>query len=493
LTVSGLLALLGGVGLLRRRPGRWIGPFFQVVAISAYIGLARGGLGSTSPIVGGIWLATILLPGVLALAHPDGIVEPWARRVVLCAVVVTAALAPLIVLAAHGRAGTSITWWDTRSVRPARPLARVLFDAHALIVIATVVAISAWLVRRSVRADRAFRRLTNPVTIPALVWAVVTVAGEFARMAGPRWALGRYGTAFTAPATFLLVAAPLLAVTGILAGMAWVELIEPGLQRATAGFTGGDAMSDDVTAYLGRALGDPSVKVFFRQPGRPGWLDGRGRAAWPAIDDRDRAITIVERDGVEVGAIEYDASLTSERDSIELAVTAAALALDSARLTALASARTEGARRVAAQLVTSADTARNQLEIQLAKGPFRELDAIDRELALGHVAVAADRLQLVAANVRTISHGLYPSELTEEGLAGVLTEIGAVPAGRFPPAVEITAFLAADGDLGASITCEPGHLVIALSRPPIDPTLVARVAALGGTIHGASIILPVPG
>src|SRR5262249_14960703 len=123
----------------------------------------------------------------------------------------------------------------------------------------------------------------------------------------------------------------------------------------------------------------------------------------------------------------------------------------------------------------------------------RELDVIDSDLAFGRVTAAADRLQNVAADVRTISHGLYPSELTDGGLHAVLTQISAVPTRRFPPAVEITAFLAADGDSGASMKSEPGRLVIALSRPPVEPMLVARVAALGGTIQGSSISLPVTG
>jgi hypothetical protein len=248
-----------------------------------------------------------------------------------------------------------------------------------------------------------------------------------------------------------------------------------------------------VNTYLRRALADPSVVIFFRRAGRSGWLDGRGTPAAPSFDDTERAITVVERDGVEVGAIEYDAALGSQPDAVELAVAAAALAIESAGLSAEAAAKTDDTRRVAARLVTSADSARDQLERRLTGGPLVELDAIDQALTAGDLGGAADRLQAVATAVRTISHGLYPTELTDGGLAAALTHVAAVPAERFPPAVEITAFLAAERDPGARITHEPGRLVVTLTRPPTDPTLLDRVAALGGTIDRSTVNLPMAG
>jgi hypothetical protein len=495
LTVGALLGLLAGAALLHRQPDQWRGPLLQLVALSTFVGFARIGVGPASSIFGGIWLATILLPGVLAVVHPNGIVERWARRTVWIAVLVTAALAPLIVLAANGRARVNSTWWETAHVRQAAPSARALFAAHTVVVVVAVAAVGVVLIRRALRSDRAARRVTNPVAIPALLWAAVTTASQLARLAGPRWALAApRPQALSAPATILLLGLPLLSVAAIIGGMAWVELIEPRLQRATAGLTlGGDAIGEDVTTYLRRALVDPSVTIFFRRPGDTGWLDGRGASAAPAFDDTERAIAIVERDGVKLGAIEYDVALSSRPDAVELALAAAGLAIESAGLTAEAAARAEDSRRVAARLVTSADSARDQLEQRLTGGPLVELDAIDQALTAGDLGGAADRLQGVATAVRNISHGLYPTELTDGGLAAVLTHVAAVPAERFPPAVEITAFLATDGDPGARIAHEPSRLAITLSRPPSDPTLLDRVAALGGTIDGSTVTVPVAG
>jgi hypothetical protein len=492
LTVGAVLGLLAGAALLGRRPDQWRGPLLQLVALTSFLGYAAVGVGPASSIFGGIWLATILLPGVLALSHPNGVVERWARRTVAIAIPISAALAPLIVLAAHGRARANSTWWETTTVRQAAPLSRVLFAAHTIVVVVAAGVISVVLILRARRSDRAARRVTNPVTIPALLWAGVTTAGQLARLASPRWALAAAGPmGFSAPATLLLFGLPLLSVAGIMSGVAWVELIEPRLQRATAGLTvGGDALGEDVTAYLRRALADPSVTIFFHPPGQIGWLDWRGATGAPAFDDDDRAITVVERDGVEVGAIEYDVALSSQTDAVELAVTAAGLTIESAGLAAVAAARAEDTRRVAARLVTSADSASDQLEQRLTGGPLVELDNIDKALTAGDLSGAADRLQKVATALRNISHGLYPAELTDGGLAAALTHVAAVPTERFPPAIEITAFLAAQGDAGACITHEPRRLAIRLTRPPTDPTLLDRVAALGGTIDRSTVTVP---
>jgi hypothetical protein len=495
LTVGILLGLFAGAALLRRRPDQWSGPLLQLVTLTTCMASARAGVGPASPVVGGIWLATVLLPGALALVHPNGIVERWARRTVWIAVSLTVALAPLIVLAARGRAGANSTWWETITLRPAAASARALFAAHTAVVLVAVTAVSLVLIRRTRYSARATRRVTNPVVIPALLWAAVTAVGQLVRLAGPRWAMAASGPGgFRAPAAFLLLVLPLFSAAGIVGGVAWVELIEPRLQRATAGLTvGADTLGEDVTVYLQRALADPSVTIFFRRPGHPGWVDGRGGAAAPAFDDGERAVTVVERGGIEVAAVEYDSALSSQPDALELALTAAGLAIESSGLAAQAAARADDTRRVAARLVTSADSARDHLEQRLTAGPLVELDAIDRELAAGDVAGAADRLQSVAAAVRHISHGLYPTELTAGGLAAALTHVAAVPAERFPPAVEITAFLAADGDPGARITREPGRLAITLTHPPTDPGLLDRVAALAGTIDGSTVTVPMAG
>ena len=496
LTVAALSFSTAGALLAHRQPQRWTGQLVQLVALTGFAAAARlGGLGKISAVLGALWLATILLPGLLVLAHPDGIRQWWLRWLLGAAVSATAVLGILIVLAVHGRSGANSTWWSTPAVHQALPLGHTLFAVHAALVVATVSIMAAAVAIRLVRADRTLRRLLGPVLVPGLVWALVTGASQLSLLAGPAWALQPRGTGLTEPATFLLQIVPLLAVSGILAGVAWTGLIVPRLRRTTAGVTiGSQPGSTDVTEYLVGALGDPSIRVVFGNPdGQAAWVDAAGHATTPAADDADRAVMVVRREGTLLGAIEFDASLAAAPDAVELAATAAALAMDNARLVAVANARTEDARRLTARLVTSAEDARAQLRSQLVEGPLRDLDDIETALSGGgDLTVAADRLQGVAADVRRISHGLFPPELVHAGLAAALPD-AQVPARRFAPAIEITAFLAAYGDPGARITDEPGQLIIDLSTPPQGSALVDRVEVLGGCIQGTTVTLPVAG
>jgi hypothetical protein len=505
LTLGVVVALVTGVLITRYQPQRWTGPLILLIAATAFAGAGSQGPGPASPVYGLVFLATILLPGLLVVSQVDALQSRRLTLLLSGPIAMTAALAVPVVLAAHGRAGANPTWWNTVLVghhavrlptrRQALPLAHALFVAHTSVALLGLIVVMAALLVLLIRSDRALRRLIGPVAVAGLAWAMATGAAQLARLSGAGWALGSSGRSLTAPATFLLQIVPIIAVASIVAGVAWVELAVPRLQRTTAGVAMRSASgSTDVTTYLAGALGDPSVKVFFRRPGDAGWVDVAGRQGSPAVDDSDRALTTVGREGVEFGAIEYDASLASQPDAIELAVTAAAFALDSERLVALANARAEDARRLTARLVSSADAVREELRGQLVAGPLRNLERTEDALAAGgDLADAARELQEVAADVRRISHGVYPAELNEGGLPAVLTHATEVPAARFEPAIEITAFLAAGGDSGARIKAEPGQLVISLSEPPRDPTLLERVAVLDGAIDGHTIVLPVAG
>jgi hypothetical protein len=496
LTVAALSFFTAGALLARRQPQRWTGQLVQLVALTSFAGAARlGGLGRASAILGALWLATILLPGLLVLAHPDGVQPRWLRWLLGGAVSATTALSVFIVLAVHGRSGASSTWWSTPTVHQALPVGRTLFAVHAVVVVATLSIMVVVTATRLVQADRTLRRILNPVLLPGLVWALVAGTGELSLLAGPSWALHPKGDALTEPAAFLLQIVPLLSVTAVLAGVAWTGLVLPRLRRTTAGIAiGAQSGAIDVTGYLVRALGDPSVRVAFHNPdGMAAWVDEEGRATTLAVDNVDRAVMMIRHEGVLLGAIEFDASLAAEPDAVELAATGAGLAMDNARLVAVANARTEDARRLTARLVTSSEDARAQLREQLDDGPLRELEDIETALANGgDLTVAADRLQGVAADVRNISHGLFPPELAHAGLAAALPDAHVTPR-RFAPAIEITAFLAVYGDPGARITDEPGRLIIDLSVPPRRSGLLDRVEVLGGTVEGTTVTLPVTG
>lgn len=490
-TFVGVLLVVAGLLMSRRRPDSWSGPLLQLTSMLALAGQARFGSGAASPAGGAVWLAAILLPGALALAEV-GLSQHALRAFLLGPVALSVLLGAAVALAAHGRAGAESLWWQTARQQAGYPVARALYAADTVVAVASLGFVFAALVQKLRRADRASLRVVRPVAVPAAIWALATAGSQLACLPGPPWALGKTAATFNTLGTFVLFLAPLLSMATFFAGVVWVELIEPRLVRTSAGIAlSPQTGSRDVRSYLAGALGDPSVRVVFRSADQKGWVGPDGKPGLLAEDDPERAVTIIERRGLEIGAVEYDASLTSEPDAIELAVTAAGLVIDNERLAALSKSRAEDARRLAAALVSSADSARDEVRARLEHGPLAALADIEVELGLGgDLEGVARALQEAASEVRHISHGLYPAELTDGGLAAALTQAAEVPDGRFPRAIEVTAFLAADGDSGARIKVAPGALTIALSQAPGNATLLERVAVLGGSVEGNAIVLP---
>lgn len=490
-TFVSVLLVLAGLLMSRRNPDSWSGPLLQLTSMLALGGQARFGAGEASPAGGAVWLAAILLPGALALTEV-GVSRRAQKWFLLGPVALSALLGAAVALAARGRAGADSLWWQTRRQQAGYPLARALFAADTVVVVAALGLVFAALVQRLRRADRASLRVVRPVAVPATIWALATAGSQLACLAGPPWALGRTAATLNTIGTFVLFLAPLLSMAAFFGGVVWVELIEPRLVRTSAGIAlSPQTGSRDVRSYLARALGDPSVRVVFRSADQKGWVGPDGKPALLAEDDPERAVTIIERPGLEIGAVEYDASLTSEPDAIELAVTAAGLVIDNERLAALSKSRAEDARKLTAALVSSADSARDEVRARLEHGPLASLTTVEVELELGgDLEAAARALQEAASQVRYISHGLYPAELADGGLAAALTQVAEVPDCRFPRAIEVTAFLASDGDNGARISVTPGALTVSLSQPPGNPTLLERVAVLGGSVEGNTIVLP---
>jgi hypothetical protein len=495
LTAVGLLLLGAGWLMVRRRPHSWTGPLLQLTVITAFLGEARHGTGGLTPVSGGLWLAGILLPGVLALAELAALGAPVLRWLTGSFVVVTAALGAAVALAARGRAGASSAWWDTRTRQSGHPVAQSLYLSHTIVSGVAITVMFVLLVQILRSSDRASRRLISPVAYPAIVWAIVVALAQVGGIPDPRWTVNADGRTGTTAAVILLQVLPVLAIAAVMAGVVWVELIIPRLDRTPTGIAiRSDRGTQSIENYVARTLGDPSVRMVYRAADRSGWVDDQGRPASLGVDDPDRAIATISRSGLELGAIEFDASVASEPDTIELILPAAALAIDTERLKVLANVRAENARHLTARMLSSADSARDDVRRRVAEGPGPRLEAIQAILEDGdRLEEVSLALAEVASQVRRISHGLYPAELADGGLAAVLTEVAQVPANRFPRSIEITAFLAAEGDSGAQIRSEPGQLVVTLTRPPRDTSLLERVEVLGGTVDDCSISLPLSG
>ena len=251
-------------------------------------------------------------------------------------------------------------------------------------------------------------------------------------------------------ADWSLVAAvhlPLVAAAAVIGSIGWSIAVRPQVERLPSGtFVLPD--SDPVTMLrndLADWVGDPTLQLAF--------ADGEGRWIAPSgevhLDDLryDRAITVVTRDGRPIGVLDHDIALSAAPDALHTAAALAGLAFDANRLLAVSEGRLVEARRLGERLL-GADTAmRAEVETLLDDGPVERLRSCADNLVFGApISSVVESIQQATAEVRQLSHGLYPPELIEGGLGAVVGDRRGAPHRRLPPAVEVTAFRLVTGD-----------------------------------------------
>lgn len=176
--------------------------------------------------------------------------------------------------------------------------------------------------------------------------------------------------------------------------------------------------------------------IVARELRRPGRLDslvelaaerGVGPALADALRDPTLALlltvepergTVVERRGIALGTIAHRPGVLADPRVRSAAVTAAALELENARLTATLARNVEEAAVAARLLVEAGDTQRRLLERQVEAGPEELLAQTETALALLGQPCEALRRRLVSARgeLSDLAAGLHPRAL-RDGLA----------------------------------------------------------------------------
>lgn len=512
-TLVGLSAPALGTALLRRHPQEWTGPLLGISVLAAMLAASRTApLGVLSPVFGVLALVTALLPAVIALNHPAfagprvGIGIAGTRVVMWCWWI-TAVLG--FVIGLLGLSGSSVPsqWW--RSERPGAPLpaATALWVLHGLVVVVAACACIVVAAARYRSMPRGGRPALRPLVVPLVAWAAATAVSTV-------WTLN-FGisdpTADIAvdPGAVVYGVLPGFLVAVLAAGIAWIDIM---VRRPAVSFGGDAARSDHragreayVERYLSRALADPSVQVLYPIQPTPNtwvedWVDSHGRVVNADVTSPDRAVALIRRGSILIGLIELDAAVTARPDAVELVATGAGLIMETEGLMAAARGDLEQCRQLASRLLSVSDQPRAELRAQLLAGPLNELAMARTDLAAGTpLAEIVPRLNGIAAQVRTISHGVFPPALTSGGLAAVLPGMG-VSNRRYPAAIEMTAYLAAHRDRSAAIIHamvdgEPALRIV--TDLPVSDTVRDRVTALRGQVEPVatqwSITLPAGG
>jgi hypothetical protein len=505
---AGLVVAFGGLLVWQSRPERSTGPLLTVAGfaalLGAFAGLGPGAVHTTGSVVR---MCSPLIIGHALLAYPDGLSGRWNRpAIAACWVVPT-----LLGIAMHLVAAS----WDIARLVPYIPysyrrhkapisdqadLAKAIAALYDVWVGVTCVVVVGAVLVRAYRSNRALRPTLVPVAWAGAAWSLAMLGSiPFAirSLTNPRVEILPQQNTYE---LVVMVGMILPAVTvALVAGtIAWADVLRPRLDPARDGriVLSGEPLpvAETLRRRLARVVGDPSLQLAIHGPdGR--WFAPSGK---PVVlrDDQERATTTLTRDGQVIAAVEYDHALRASPDLVVVATTMAGLAIDNVRLAALDVAQLEEMRNSGAALLEAADRARHRLAATIADGPAAKLEELAARAAQGVDKVELQRaLRDIAVEVRTISHGLYPPELEKSGLSAALDLAAEVPSRRYPPAVELTAYLVAAGHSGAHLVHDDGRLVITMSGAVPEHAAV-RVEALDGTIvvdgDVTTVIIPVP-
>jgi signal transduction histidine kinase len=246
-----------------------------------------------------------------------------------------------------------------------------------------------------------------------------------------------------------------------LAGLLRSRLARGGLTELFLGL--GTMRGEQLRAALAKTLRDPGLAIGYRTPDG-GYADAAGAPIALPPPGVDRAVMGIERDGEELAAIVYDASLDDDPELVEAVRAAAAIALENERLHAESHARLAELKASRERIVSAGDAERRRLERNLHDGAQQRLVAIALQLRLlksrvgddpsAHelVATASDELAQSLAELRELARGIHPAVL-EHGLAAALdslahrstvaTTLFYEPDARLPEPVELAAYFVA--------------------------------------------------
>jgi len=300
---------------------------------------------------------------------------------------------------------------------------------------------------------------------------------------------------------------------------------------------GRQAEASGLQGELRRRLGDPSLVLGYRVPGRAEYVDGSGMPV--DTSGANRVHTPIVEDGEPVALLIHDPAILEDSGVVTGAVGVVRLALVNARMRAEVQARVADLARSRRRIVEAADAQRRAIERALDDGPERHLRTVAGLLELPDVradpALAGQLPRVLAevaagqAELRQFAHGVRPALLGAGGLTAALPPLTqhtgqatdvSVRVGRLVPAVEAALYFVCAEALsnvakhaGASKAVvdvrEEGRSVIATitddGRGGADPHgsglrgLADRVAALGGRLSvverpsgGTSVTASIP-
>ncbi len=403
----------------------------------------------------------------LMLAFPDGRLTPGSPRMLFGSV--TGLIAALYVGSALfvDAYPTHTPWAACNADCP--PNAFMVVDRQPAIMDAFVIparevlgvvllaAVTWWLAQRMRRASPLQRSATAPVVLMSLAWLATLVAYLVTRRAEPDAAaletLGRIWSLCTpgiAAAFFVGIVRRRVALGDLLFGFG-VKLSRP-------------RDAPELRAALASLLHDRDLDVLVPASTGRRWYDSRGRpTSLEAVAARGRAITAIPQVGPPALLVAHDAGLVRDAEMREALVALVEAWLDFDRLTAGLAASRSALGESRERIARVADVERSRIERDLHDGAQQRLimlriklslaeDLLDSNqgAALEAVHELGSEIDLAVEELRALAHGVYPSLLSDRGLADALrgvtldsplpVHLEAVDARRHPVEIETAVY-----------------------------------------------------
>lgn len=353
-------------------------------------------VGALMVLAGGTWLAGAVAPALafahrgplvhLHLTYPSGRLHRRRRVLAVTGAVYVASVV-------EGIAGLP---WLTFGLSAA--VAAVALDTFA-------------------RTSGTARKAARPALGAALAFAAVLAAGALNRMLS-------LDVDFPLALGYDLVVAGAvgLLLLDLLTGR-WVDATVTDLVLALgsrAGITG-------LRSQLRNALGDPTLQLGLRLPGRPGYVDEHGHSFDPDDADDRRAVTRLQDADGPVAVLVHDPAALDDPALLTAVAAAARLAAANALMQAEIEDRADELAATGRRIVEAADIERRALVELLQQGPEKRLAATDTILAAlpalderpeDAALVARIRAELTAAvdELEALARGIRPPDLTAGGL-----------------------------------------------------------------------------
>ena len=287
---------------------------------------------------------------------------------------------------------------------------------------AALAAVAVLLVLKCVSPSRLRRRALVPLAVCVTVWVVARAIFVFLRETGVESGTGVLKPTVAVAALSIPFAMFVGQRRGRLLGTRRLVgfVAEIGKQRVKPA---------GLESFMREALGDPRLRFLLWRGDGDGYVDVVGSPAELPSDEDVRTIEIADAGGRPWAAVVHDAALADSAELVDGLARTSLLILDNDRLvTEMAASQ--------ARIASATATERIRLERDLHDGAQQRLISLKFALArigedagpeLGEqLETAMRQADAAIADLRALSHGIYPSVLIEGGLSAALRSVASI-------------------------------------------------------------------